>query len=191
MSDASVFLNNSWGDKKETLSGSGSTKNNTQNVRKHLPPLLKKYSVASLFDAPCGDGNWIQHVDLPCEYSGGDLVQEFVDANPPAVDVKLFDIRSDTFPSVDLWLCRACWYHLCFADIKASIDNWLNSDIKYLLVTTHEGGTYPNDIVTGGFRRLNLYEHDYFGLPDPIDQIPDVVYGGLRETLLLFQNPNL
>ena len=140
-----------------------------------------------MFDAPCGDGNWIKEVDLPCEYIGGDIVTKFADICKDAgLNAITFDIRSDTFPNVDLWMCRACWYHLCFADIRKCIDNFKNSNIKYLLVTSHDGKSHMGDINTGGFRPLNLQEHDYFGLDAPIDQCHDVLYNNMQEKMLLF-----
>ena len=42
LADIKVFRNNTWRDKNETLSGSGSTILNTVNIRHHLPILLKK-----------------------------------------------------------------------------------------------------------------------------------------------------
>ena len=188
MTNAQLFLNNSWADKSETMSGSGSTLANTKAVREHLPLLLEKYNIESMFDAPCGDGNWIQHVDLTCAYTGGDLVQKFVDANP--LQSVVFDITLDTFPAVDLWMCRACLYHLSNAEIQLAIDNFKQSNIKYALITSHTGNS-GGDIRTGSFRVLNLEEHNYFGLDAPIDQIPDVLFNNMQENLLLFVNPRI
>ena len=191
LADIKVFRNNTWRDKNETLSGSGSTILNTVNIRHHLPILLKKYNIKTMFDAPCGDGNWIKEVDLPCEYTGGDIVPEFADkCEQNGLNTTLFDIRSDSFPDVDLWLCRDCWYHLCFADIHKAIDNFKSSNIKYLLVTSHEGKGHLGDIATGGFRKLNLQEHGNFGLNDNIDSIPDTTINNMQENMLLFVNPN-
>ena len=59
-----------------------------------------------------------------------------------------------------------------------------------MLVTSHAGKSHMEDIKTGGFRTLNLQEHDYFGLDAPIDQFHDVLYNNMRENMLLFVNPN-
>lgn len=195
MSDVETFERVVWGsrpDRKETVSGSGSTMGNTVNIRRELPELFKKYSVQSIFDAPCGDGNWISQTRLGVLYSGGDLVPAYVSsAVSKGLPATQFDIRSTPFPEVDLWLCRACLYHLPILDIQLSIDNWVNSSIKYLLVTSHVESCGVKDIKLGGFRPLNLADYDYFGLNPPIDSVPDVTYGGYTEEMLLFENPSL
>lgn len=194
MSDVKTFERVVWGtmpDRKETVSGSGSTMHNTVNIRRELPELFKKYKVQSIFDAPCGDGNWISQTRLGVLYAGGDLVPAYVSsAVRKGLAATQFDIRSQPFPQADLWLCRACWYHLPILDIQSSIDNWLNSSIKYLLVTSHVESSGVTDIKLGEFRPLNLADHDYFGLNPPIDSVPDVTYGGYTEEMLLFENPN-
>ena len=139
MKDAQAFLKNNWkwgnlSERQETLSGSGSTMANTVNIRRELPLLVNKWNIHSIFDAPCGDGKWMSKTELNASYCGGDLVDSFVStAKDKGLNVYNFDIRTNPFPPVDLWLCRACWYHLPFADITATVNNWLNSSIKLSL----------------------------------------------------------
>jgi hypothetical protein len=177
----------------ETISGSGSMMKHTENVRENLPKLIEKYQIKSIFDAPCGDRNWIKHVDFgSAEYFGGDVVPEIVrEINLP--NVFQFDIRKDTPPKVDLWFCRDCLYHLSEADIRAAIKNMMNSDIKYFLITSHLEYQTKNaknkDIGTGDYRCLILKEYDYFGMGDPIDGFVDC-YVNLEEEMLLFKNSN-
>jgi len=197
--DVEVFLKNTWGDRnerKETRSGSGSTMANTQNVRRELPLLIDRWGINSIFDAPCGDGNWMRNTVLNCSYVGGDLVNSFVlSAAGKGLNVYDFDIREHPFPPVDLWLCRACWYHLPHADILAAVDNFKNSTIKYALVTSHVADGEMHDVIPGGFRRLQLDQHEYFGLGEPIDRFIDVehgpMYNNMVEEMLLFRNPNV
>lgn len=198
MSDADVFLKNNWGHKSETLSGSGSTMAATVAIRANLPALLAKYNIQSMFDAPCGDGNWMSHLarELVVHYTGGDLVEHFSSiAGTKGLSTEVFDIRSHSFPPVDLWFCRDCWYHLPYSDIQLAVDNWLRSSIKWGLFTSHVGRGQQVDIKLGGFRRLNLAEHSYFGLPVPVEVIPDVTHppeqGGHSEEMMLFRNPNV
>lgn len=188
--DPNIFKNASktWSDKKETVCGSGSTLQNTVNVRNNLPLLLSKYQIKSMFDAPCGDGNWIQHCDLTgVEYFGGDLVHEFVSNNSMS-NVRQFDITVDDLPPVDLWMCRACLYHLSFDDINLAIEMFKRSKVKYALITSHVTDKKANDINTGGFRYLNLSHYEYFGLGEPIDRFDDVLYNNMLEEMLLFVN---
>lgn len=206
MKDAQAFLRNNWkwgnlSERQETLSGSGSTMANTQNIRRELPLLVNKWDIHSIFDAPCGDGNWMSKTEFinykDISYCGGDLVDSFVaQAKLKGLNVYNFDIRINPFPPVDLWLCRACWYHLPFADITATVNNWLNSSIKYALVTSHLHNGETHDINPGEFRRLELREHDYFGMGAPIDGFIDVErldldHGYMVEEMLLFRNPNV
>ena len=198
MKDAEAFTKNNWGNKSETLSGSGSTIANTVNIRRELPLLVERWNIQSIFDAPCGDGNWISTIrdQLNCEYSGGDLVESFwQSAASKGLTVNSFDIRESAFPHADLWLCRACLYHLPFADIEIAIKNYINSDIPYALITSHVKKDEKRDIKAGEFRRLVLREHSYLGLGEPIDSFTDVEhgpqYGNMVEEMLLFRNPRL
>lgn len=199
MSDVEAFLKASWGDKlerKETLSGSGSTMANTVNIRKQLPLLIKKHSVSSMFDAPCGDGNWMSTLELDCSYVGGDLVSKFVtSAKSKGLNVYDFDIRLHPFPPVDLWMCRACLYHLPYSHIDQALNNFINSSIPLALITSHVGSGENIDCKPGEFRRINFAEHNNFGLGEPIDRFIDVEhgpkYGNMIEEMLLFRNPRL
>ena len=199
MSDVEAFLKASWGDqseRKETLSGSGSTMANTGNIRRELALLIEKYSVSSIFDAPCGDGNWMSNTQLTCSYVGGDLVSKFVSsAKSKGLNVYDFDIRLHPFPPVDLWICRACLYHLPWNHISQALDNFIKSEIPLALITSHVGAGANTDIKPGGFRRINFAEHDNFGLGEPIDRFVDVEhgprYGNMTEEMLLFRNPRL
>lgn len=176
--------------KPETISGSGSMMENTVSIRNSLPDIFSQYSIQSFFDAPCGDGNWIKNVDFGnTQYSGGDVSIDICNYNTMP-NVKVFDIRNDTPPNVDMWFCRDCLYHLSMSDIQAGINNMRSGNIKYFLITTHLqkhiSDSRNRDINTGGFRILNLEEHNYFGLPEPIGRYADS-RTGLDEDMLLFK----
>ena len=143
-------------------------------VETRFSQLVARYHVGSLLDAPCGDFNWMQHVEFPdaFQYIGGDIVQDLVDELSRNYEsggrrfVRL-DVTRDELPSADLWLCRDCLFHLPNADILAALKNFQRSDIKYLLTTTF---TFPRsnmDIEHGEFRYLNL-ELAPFSLPKPL-----------------------
>jgi hypothetical protein len=74
-----IFRENEWKD-RESVSGHGSTLYNTTIIRKALPKLLKQYAVVRFLDAPCGDFNWMRHVDMPnnVEYLGCDIVIDLI-----------------------------------------------------------------------------------------------------------------
>jgi len=54
-----IYKSNYWGS-KESVSGIGSTLIYTENLRSKLPDLFQLYSIKSIFDAPCGDFNWMK-----------------------------------------------------------------------------------------------------------------------------------
>ena len=74
-----IYKNNYW-DNKESISGPGSTLKNTKNLRYVLRKIIKKYKIKTIFDAPCGDCNWIKVIfkeDLR-KYIGADIVKECI-----------------------------------------------------------------------------------------------------------------
>jgi SAM-dependent methyltransferase len=178
-----IYEKNFWGS-DESVSGEGSTLANTENLRRALPGLFAEYGIRRVFDAPCGDFQWmarlLQTVDV--DYTGGDLVRPLVDrldrehrdGRKRFVHINLI---TDTFPRADLMICRDCLFHLSYADAKAVLANFARSGIPYLLTTTHVNtGHFQNtDIRTGGFRWIDLFSEP-FSLPqDTLCRIDDWV----------------
>lgn len=166
-----VYKNNYWGS-DESVSGPGSTLKYTENLRKELPSLFKKFSIRKVFDAPCGDFNWacrlLPNVDI--EWVGGDIVKPLIDSlnkkyKSEKVSFIYFDLTKDIPPNdADLMICRDCLFHLSFVDIQATLKNFLKSNIPYLLTTTHKnnGKSFDNkDIISGDFRFIDLFSHPY------------------------------
>ncbi len=166
-----IFESRYWGD-YESVSGLGSRASQTEGVRAALPRIIEKYNVKVLFDAPCGDLNWMKSVlgDVDVHYIGGDIVPEVVamaqaNSPDPAHEFRVFDIAADAFPAADLWLCRDVLFHLSYATIWKALDNFCASSIPLMLVTTHTDATVKNrNIVTGDFRYLDLFKPP-FSLP--------------------------
>ena len=80
-------------------------------------------------------------------------------------------------PDADLMLCRDCLIHLSNLNIKKFIQNFKNSKIKYLLLTSYEEKkdvlNFKNkDIQDGDYRSLNLLKPP-FRLPNPLLKILD------------------
>lgn len=176
----SHFERNFWGS-PETVSGGGATVAYTESIRREIPVLVKELGIQTIFDAPCGDYNWFRHIkwETPISYLGGDIVLPLVEKNTSlygAPDVKFiqFDIRYDPLPKADLLISRACFYHLPVKDIMLVVNNFLKSDIKYLLTSTHPTCGANRDIQTGEFRLLNLQLPPY-NFPPPIRSIKDWV----------------
>lgn len=175
-----IYKRNAWGGL--TPSGQGSSLEYTANLRKDLSKLLKDFSIQTLFDAPCGDFNWMRQVlsEADIRYIGADIVpplitslnQKYGDARTSFIHA---DLTVDRFPKADLMICRDCLFHLSFQDAELVLRNFLRSGIPYLLTSTYvTRGTFLNkDIRTGQFRLIDLFTSP-FNLPgDPLLRIDD------------------
>jgi hypothetical protein len=178
---ADIFTHNRWND-AESASGVGSNSRYTLRLRKALPRLLRKYSVRSILDVPCGDFAWMRSVSLDPEtrYLGGDIVRELVERLEKEFGSAqrrfvYLDVISSPLPQADLLICRDCFIHLSNADVRTALENFVGSDIRYILTTTYRFGRINADIATGQFRALNL-EAPPFSLPPPIETIVDYIY---------------
>jgi len=172
------YTNNTWGS-SESLSGPGSTIRYTENIRRKIPQLFKEIDVNVILDAPCGDYNWFKLIKWHREitYIGGDIVEALIQRNQTLYGNQNrsfinLDIVRDPLPKADLWLCRDCLFHLSKRDIMLTIDNFLRSDIRYLLTSTHPNCDINCDLPTGSARLLNL-ELPPFSFTNPIRKIND------------------
>ncbi len=186
------YQNGKWFD-SESVSGPGSTLAYTENLRRKLPRLWEKYRISSFLDAPCGDFNWFQHIERPegFVYSGADIVESLVSENgrrwgDKCTRFSILDICKDVLPQAEMWMCRDCWFHLSYREIRLAIRNFERSQIPYLLTSSHHLCRENKDIVTGGFRLLNL-ERPPFSFPEPIDFIDDWIDGYPPRRLLLWR----
>ena len=160
----------------ESVSGPGSTLEETKWLRERLRKMFYKLEVKTLLDLPCGDFHWMQHVDLSeINYIGGDLVSELVERNlakyaREGIEFKKINLVKDSLPAADIILCRDCLVHMSFADVQAAFININRSGIKWLLTTNFPDVKRNNDIVTGQWRPINLMLPP-FNLPYPTDVI--------------------
>ena len=164
-----IYSTNYWLD-DESRSGTGSSLRSTENIRIHLPKIIERFHIKRLFDAPCGDFNWMPQVlkNANVDYIGSDIVEDLIISNRKNEKnnikfVKL-DIRIDKLPASDLMICRDCLFHFSYEDIFKFLDNFLISDIKYILLTSHlntENQFENRNIVTGDFRRIDLFSKPF------------------------------
>ena len=173
-----IYNDNSWGS-KDSRSGVGSELQATQNYRAALADLIAQYRFDSLFDAPCGDLNWMPHLlaQTPIQYQGGDISGSLVEAigqRYPHLSIRQFDICHDDFPHVDVWHCRDCLFHLPFKNIRMALSNFVASEIPFALLTTHRARLMHRNLdLSGiGFRFLDL-ERTPISLPRPLTYLPD------------------
>ncbi|WP_078412201.1 class I SAM-dependent methyltransferase [Priestia abyssalis] len=167
-----IYRKNIWGS-AESVSGPGSSISQTRLLIQELPKLIKHLEIKALVDAPCGDLNWMKEIYQEIElYIGLDIVQEIIERNKKeysAGNTKFFhlDITKDHLPTGDLILCRDCLVHLSFSDIRLALNNFKESQSKYLLTTTFTNQIRNTNVRTGGWRPLNL-EIEPFNFPKPI-----------------------
>ncbi|MDP6252660.1 MAG: class I SAM-dependent methyltransferase [Verrucomicrobiota bacterium] len=172
-----IYETNHWSE-AESVSGPGSTLEETEPIRRELPALLGELGATSLLDLPCGDFHWMQHTDLAgIDYIGGDLVGELIERNQAqhaheGINFRKLDLVRDTLPTVDAVLCRDCLVHLSFGDAQAALANVARSRVKWLLTTSFPGVERNDDIVTGQWRPLNLMLPP-FNLPEPAKRIAE------------------
>ncbi len=190
------YQNNTWGD-SESVSGPGSTLAYTANIRTKIPELVEELGVFIILDSPCGDFNWFRAIEWnrSISYIGADIVKPLIDKNQLLYGdaSKRFislDITNDKLPQADLWLCRDCLFHLSYKDIAIAIQNFLTSDIRYILTSNHQNCTKNKDITTGSFRLLNL-ELPPFNLGKPIMVIDDWIEGFPERQLCLWERNTL
>jgi hypothetical protein len=170
-----VYRDNSW-QSSESRSGPGSTLERTEVLRRELPVVLTRLGVRTLIDAPCGDCNWRQHVELELDtYIGLDIVPALIEENRRRYrhlnwQFKVADLIEDPLPAADAVLCRDALIHLSLADIGRALSNIRRSGAKYLLATSHEAINVNTDIATGGWRSVNLMLAP-FNLPPPLARI--------------------
>lgn len=175
----------------ESSCGPGSTIEYTKNLREQLGPLIEKYNIKSIFDVPCGDYSWMSVTKLPesIKYIGGDIVEFMVAENRqkyPNIDFCVFDLTSDTIPTVDLLFCRDCLLHLTFVDIDKVFENISKSNVKYVLLSNWFEKTKNHvDITTGRHRFINFLEEP-FNFGSPIDEIIDYIPKHPKRSMLLW-----
>lgn len=171
-----IYDENLW-QSEESVSGTGSTMEQTAEVRRFLPHLLEAFDVRTLLDIPCGDLNWISKIDLGIEqYIGADIVPQLIAGNRtkyPNEDIfKVLDITTDDLPQVDMVLVRDLLGHFSRADVRLALKNLKRSRSRYLLTTTFPSEKTEGDIKTGQWHPINLAS--MYGMPDPIAFWPEI-----------------
>jgi hypothetical protein len=157
----------------ESVSGIGSSLQQTAEIIEKLPPVLESLQVKIFLDLPCGDFNWMQKVNMnDIHYTGADIVEQLIItnqekyANEQTTFIQL-DLLKDDITDYDMIFCRDCLVHLSFNDIQQAILNIKKSGSKYLMTTTFPEQDINEDISTGGWRPLNL-EKAPFHFPKPL-----------------------
>lgn len=136
-----IYLNNYF-EGTESLSGPGSHLDQTALIRLKLPELLKDLGVLTFCDLPCGDFNWMRHVELnDVKYLGIDISKEVIGVlqekySSDKREFMTLNLVEEVPPKSDLILCRDLLVHLSQRDAMKAILNIRKSGSRYLLTTT-------------------------------------------------------
>lgn len=184
----------------ESRSGFGSGKKYTESIRTHLPRLIEANSIKTIFDAACGDFNWMKSVilDLEVSYLGVDIVSELIQRNnrlykSKKVNFAVLDLTKDPIPQSDLIICRDVLFHLANKEIFATLHNLVASKSRYFLITSHvPDESYKNeDIETGDFRRVDLFGDPFFLPKNAVDCFVDYINPDPPRYMYLFSHEQL
>ena len=154
----------------ESRSGPGSTLEETRLLREEIKKLIAEKGIKSVVDIPCGDFHWMKEIVFNFDYyTGGDIVEKIIDSNnkkykSQKTNFTKINIISDNLPRVDLMICRDCLFHFSYNDIFMFFNNFISSNIKFLLVTSHQNETNKflnKDIMTGDFRKIDLFSEPF------------------------------
>jgi len=163
-----IFAKNEWGS-HESVSGTGSELRNTEVLRKELQFLFLKYQIKSILDIPCGDFNWMQHVDLEgIMYHGSDIVPEIIAKNKklyPEFSFGICDITTDILLPFDLVIVRDMLGHFSDINVMKALENIRRSGSKYLLATSFTKWDRNPDISDGQWKCINLMLRPYYLRP--------------------------
>ena len=166
-----IFQKNHWAG--NSRSGIGSGDDQTAEIKRQLPGILKQLGIQVFLDVPCGDFSWLSELELGVkQYIGGDIVPALVEQNRqkyarPGRDFRHLNLLEDTLPAADLLFCRDCLVHLSNDDIQKGLVNIKNSSITWLMATTFPECEANEDITTGDWRIVNL-EKPPFNFTPPL-----------------------
>jgi hypothetical protein len=161
-------------------SGKGSSLEQTFEISRALPRLIRELEVKNILDVPCGDLQWMSNVNLSeVNYIGGDVAPSLIShlqSKFKSKEFRVIDITTDTLPKVDLIFCRDLFVHLSNRDINRAISNIKLSGSRYLATTSFSDRLKNEDlpIITRGiaWRPLNL-EKAPFNFPVPVISIDE------------------
>jgi hypothetical protein len=157
----------------------------TANLRQRIIELFKKYSIASIFDAGSNDCIWMSELlrNIEIKYQGGDISADmvvYVNTAFPERLVQVHDATTDAFPTVDLLFVRDVAIHLNNVDKRRLWNNWLDSNIPWILIThnketlSNQDFGYTNEFP---FASCNWQLEPWY-FPEPVDQAWEYGVGG-------------
>ena len=127
-------------DQTDNSNSGASSVTNTSNLRIRIGELFTTHNIKSIFDAGCNDCGWMSHLidSTKVDYRGGDISLAMVAdvwRRHPELDVRVHDVTTDPFPAADLLFVRDVAIHLNDQDKKKLWQNWIDSNIPWILIT--------------------------------------------------------
>ena len=124
----------------QKYSGNGSLPEQTAELIKNIPHIIKCYNITTLLDVPCGDFEYMKYIysKIP-NYIGGDISENVINRNRsiyPDIDFRIINLKDDPLPQCDCILIRDLFVHLTYKEIKQCVQNIKKHNIKYILTTT-------------------------------------------------------
>lgn len=157
---------NSWGD-SQSKSGTGSSLEYTESIRKFLVNFIKEKKIKKIFDCSCGDWNWMKEIkDNFVDYLGNDIVDNLIQVNNEkySSDAIKF-VCGDIFETLskfeddhfDLIICRHTLEHLPTDYVKKCLE-LISKKTNYAFITssTLEDNTELNNFNGVSARGINL-----------------------------------
>jgi hypothetical protein len=160
------------------LDRGGSAMEYTKKLRQEFPEFLKKYNISSMFDAGCNDCSWMSTLINNLDYHGGDISLPMIldlQTRHPNLKVSYHDITTDLLPTVDLLFIKDVTIHLNNIDKKKVIQNWLGSNIPWIMITHDEFEDNVDFNYADGFPFAFVnWEKNPWNFPKPVNCIYEV-----------------
>lgn len=172
-----IYNTNAWGS-KESVSGPTSSLERTTELRVSLLSLFGDLEVKSIVDIGCGDWNWMQYVDLTdISYLGVDIVQPLVadlqtKYTKPNINFQKMNVLVDPAETADLWIARDFCSLYTPKEIQQFFQKFLESQSKFLAITTIETRMPYQETLVGSWRPLSLVATP-LELPEPMAEYND------------------
>jgi len=184
----SIFYTPGWSD--NSYDGASSI-SGTISIRQDIRQLFARHNIKSIFDAGCNDCGWMNELlqGLDIVYQGGDISPAMIDYvrnKFPNRSVQVHDATTDKLPQVDLLFVRDVAIHLNNADKQRLWQNWLDSNIPWMLITHgpdydqdhNRDFEYKNDDPFIGINTNVNWQVSPWGFPAPVDQVWEYLEGG-------------
>lgn len=132
---------------QESVSGTGSTLENTEILRSELPKVCKKYNINNIVDIACGDFNWMKEIVSEFKYYRGvDIVKDLIKVNKEKyekignVDFMVADVITEfdkciKGKDIDAVIFKDVFVHFPNEYVMKVLDSLHKSSIRYVFIT--------------------------------------------------------